>query len=292
MAGNYMDAPSDRIAWDRDGSVAVLLRGGDTTLVPVSDRRLLNDEDETSISLTDQNIAVIFPIPMDLVSVFFAATLSRNDYTWRIETSKDTTNGLDGTWSTQFQTGFTADRNVKPDYRMADEQLTLQDNSPSSDLRGIRFMVTPATGSATTWTSTVKALHLYGVPAQTATKDRLAFWDPVLDVKLPPYYFDWGNVPRSTSADRVFRLKNLSTNRNATDIDLYAEALTPGNPTVDGMHTFSLDGVSFLTGLVLPALAPGEISPPITVRRTVPSNAQVSVWSARIAADVNLWEAA
>lgn len=285
MAGFYMDAPNDRVAWDRDGSVLTYITDGGSVLAQsASVRRALNSESEsgTATISSQRRVAVVFPVPMDCSAVFLATNFTTPLV---IETSKDTTNGLDGTWSSQFLTGLNTQRDVKPNYRLASALYLLQPNSTSSDLRGIRF-----SGVTNNFAGLLRAFHIYGTPSSAATTDRLALWHPTNDVKVPPTWFDWGNVPRSSSADRLFRIKNLSADLYAQDIDVYIDALTPGTPSVVSMHTLSEDnGVSFFTGLNLASLAPGEISPVLILRRVVPADALVSVWSARIAADVNLW---
>ena len=289
MAGFYMDAPSDRIAWDRDGSILTLVSdGGGVTAQNATARRAVNDESDVGLTLPPggvRRVAVVFPLPMDCAAVFIALSTAS---TVTVETSKDTTTGLDGTWNSQFLVGLNALGVVKPRYRMTEHLLALQPNATSSDLRGVRFT---GTSQVIPGGSVVRAFHVYGAPSALATKDRLALWHPTSDVKLPTTWFDWGDVPRSTSADRSFRVKNLSEDLVATDVDVYVEALTPGVPSVAAMHTLSENGgATFQTGLNLPALDPGEISDELIVRRVVPANALVSTWSARIAADVNQWE--
>lgn len=292
MAGNYMDAPNDRIAWDRDGSILTFISMGSVvTAQNATIRRALNDETEdVVVALNTTNdvkgVAVVFPLPMDCSAVFIAASDTNPTIGITVETSKDTTNGLDGTWSSQFLINMNITQAVKPNYRMLNRLFMLQPNSSSSDLRGVRF-VSPTSRLMTN----LYAFHIYGQPSPTATKDRLALWHPTLDIKLPPTWLDWGNVPRSSSEDRAFRIKNLSETLTAADIDVYTEALTPGSPSVAGMHVLSENGgATFLNALNLGGLAPGEITDQLIVRRVVPANAQVSTWSARLAADVNVWE--
>lgn len=162
-------------------------------------------------------------------SSIFAATYAVTYDTapaWTVETSKDTTNGVDGTWTTQYLTNQTPMSVVKPNYRISSNLITLQDNSSSRDLRGIR--VTSDYSYSGSSVLRLKAFQIYGEPANSATPDRLDFRSELTDAKLTPYFFDWGNVPRSSSEDRSFRIKNLSATLTATDIDLYVEALTPG----------------------------------------------------------------
>lgn len=287
-----MDAPNDRVAWDRDGSLLTFVSTtGGVTNLSASDRRIVNSESESGIVVpTNTNrIALVFSVPMDCTAVFISLALTTPaGVIWSVETSKDTTNGLDGVWDTQYLTNLSVKKTVKPNYRISSQLFVLQTNSSSSDLRGIRLI---GAGNVSNNQGPLLAFHVYGTPSSMATKDRLAFWHPTTDVKLAPAALDWGNVPRSSSADKSFRIKNLSETLDATDIDLYVEALTPGTVSVAGMHTISADsGATFLTGQSIPKIAPGEVSGVFIVRRTVPANAQVSVWSARIAADVNLWK--
>ena len=280
-----MDAPSDRVAWDRDGSVlsftsaAGAVFGQNATAM-----QAVNNEAQAGVFMGDtRTVAIVFPIPLDCTAIFFA--VSGATQTWTIETSKDTTNGYDGTWDSHSLTGLNAFRDVKPNYRILSQLYALSSGPVSGDLRGIRARATANHNLE------VRAFHVYGTPSSLSTNERLVFWHPTSNTKLPPYWFDWGDVPRSSSADKSFRIKNLSTDFIANDIDLYPEALTPGSPAVDDMHTISGDGGStFLASQNIASLDPGEISDVFVLRRTVPSNAQLSVWSARLAADVQEWE--
>jgi hypothetical protein len=279
-----MDPPEERMAWDRDGSVlSSITSGGSVSALPIDVRQALNSESETPPSLfpTPQYLAVVFPLPMNMKAVFFAMAAGSGLYT--VQTSKDTTNGMDGIWTNQL-TGITPSPQTKPNYRMDTYVKLLQPTSISSDVKGIRIF--PATGSI----GQIRSYHLYGYPAGSATTDRLALWHPTDNNRLPAGWFDWGDTPRSSSADRKFRIKNLSSAKTANDIDIYIEALTPGNPSVAGMHSLSNNaGSTFQGALNLPVLNPGQVSGELILRRTVPANAQVSTWSARLAADVDNW---
>lgn len=281
MAGNYMDDPALRVSYDRDGSIgAFFTSAGLMEQLTATELRTLNGEAETGVALASQStVAIIFPAPMDIVAVFFATNTSN---TFILETSTDTTTGIDGTWIAHTA-AVNALRDVKPNYRVLSQLYTTLPGAPSEAIRGVRMR-------GGDQSSTVKAFHIYADYASTATPDRLAFWHPTLDQELPPAYLDWGNVPRSSSADKSFRIKNLSGDLTASDIGVYMDALTPGSPSVTGMHTLSDNGGStFLSTLSIAELLPGAISSELIVRRTVPSNAPVSVWSARVAADVTTW---
>lgn len=279
MAGNYMDDPALRVSYDRDGSIgAFFTSGGLMQQLNATQLRTLNSEAESGVVMSGQGIvAVIFPAPMDIVAVFFATSTG----TYTLQTSKDTTTGIDGTW-TSHGGAVSAIQDVKPNYRVLGQLRTTLPGTPSEGIRGVRLSGTVS--------ATVKALHIYAGYSSTATPDRLTFWHPTLNQELPPAYLDWGNVPRSSSADKSFRIKNMSGDLTANGIDVYMDALTPGAPSVAGMHTLSDNGGStFLSSITIPTILPGGISPVLIVRRTVPSNASVSVWSARVAADVTTW---
>ena len=280
MAGNYMDAPATRLAYDRDGSIGIMATAaGAITALTNTDLRALNDEGEGSPIFNSQSrIAIVFSEPWDLAAVFVA--LSGGSPI--IETSKDTTTGIDGTWTVQA-TAASYTRDVRPQYRIASNLVTMISGSTSQQIRGIRLSF----GSNTTLS--VRAIHVYGDLSSTATQHRLDFRQVGTDAQVGPTYFDWGNVPRVSSADKTFRVKNLSSTKTANGVQVYPEALTPGVPSVPGMLLLSTDGTTFLPSISLGDMAPGAISGTLTVRRVVPSNAQVSVWSARLVADADSW---
>lgn len=288
-----MNALSPRIAWDRDGSIMTYI-GIDGVVLnsTTAVRREVNSENGTgapcspSGAASSSRIAVVFPVPMDLTTIFIATDDAYMPYPHIIETSKDTTNGIDGAWETQNIIDWVPNQPVKPNYRQAVSCRTLLPGTPSIGVRGIRM----STNSPSGFRGILRALHLYGAPSATATKDRLALWHPTTDTVLPPTWLDWGDVPRGTSSDRSFRIKNLSVTLTAQNIGLYIEALTAGVPSVAGMHTMSdTAGATFQSTLTIATLAPGALSAVFILRRVVPSNAQVSVWSARIVADVTQW---
>ncbi len=284
MAGNYMDAPASRLAYDRDGSVGTAFTAsGLMTALSAAQLQALNSEAETGLTLaTQQVLAIIFPAPVDIAAVFLA--ISGSNYpNWSLQTSKDSTTGLDGTW-TDHPPIVGALRNTKPQYRQESQLNFTTPGTPSQAVRGVRINY----GSNTS--APIRAFHIYGDLSTSVAVDRVAFWHPDLDEEVPPAYFDWGNTPRGSSADRSFRIKNLSPDLTANDVTIYAQALTAGVPSVAGMHSLSSNGGStFLTNITVDELAPGEISSELILRRVVPMNAQVSVWSARLAADVTSW---
>jgi hypothetical protein len=288
MAGNYMNAPADRLAYDLDGSLgAYITATGQIQQMTGSSLAALNGENEslsTLIQSTSWALAVIFPISIDLTAAFFSMGFSTSGYVW--QTSKNTTNGVDGTWTTQGSP-ISPSLQVKPNYRVQSNLFTFPGGTANTGVRGVRLAYT-ATPTQQTWVP--KALHLYGTPSANATTDRLAFWHPTSNQKISPSYFDFGNTPRGSSQDINFRIKNLSSGLTANDIDVYVDAPTPGAPSVASFLTFSTDNkTSFSPSFTIEDLAPGEVSPVYTLRRVTPNAAQISVWSARINTQPQSW---
>lgn len=285
MAGSYPDVPAHRIAYDRDGSIgAAIAASGIITQLPASSVAALNAESEAPLTLPTSTVtlAIVLPMPVNLAAIFVAAAFSSPGLS--VWTSTNTTNGLDGTWTQQNPVAPRL-MDVKPNYRQSASLLVPSDGVAAQNVRGVRLM----TGSSTAM-GAIRALHIYGDPSSSATKNRISLWHPTLDIPLPAAYLDWGNVPRSTSDTRSFRIKNLSSTLTANDVVTYIDALTAGVPSVAGMHLLSDNGGgTFNPVITLPSLAPEAISSVLQVRRTVPNNAQVSLWSARIVADVTSW---
>lgn len=295
----YPGSPADRLAWDRDGSVVTITdTAGVMSVMGSASKRALNSETgDRALTYGYDNrireIAVIFPMAVDLYAFFMAAPLSAggggNIHLWTVQVSKNTTNGRDGTWVSTLASSLNPFRQVSPDYRVPDNWNVVVDRPAAREIRGIRFL-----GSASSWNSGsfyyLNALHLYGTPSSSATQERVAFWHPSLDVRLPSDGFDWGDVPRGTSADKTFRIKNLSSALTATELEVYVEELNNIAPSLTGMHSFSVDGgATFQSRLTIPPLAPGATTAPIILRRVVPTNALISTWSARVVADVYSW---
>lgn len=280
MAGNYPDSPSWRMAYDRDGtqvfkidSSNVITQYASGTLVT------LNDEGDGGIAVQSTNssnsIVWIFPELRDLDGFL---NIGGGGASMTVSVSADTTNGLDGTWSTISTAGYTTGA-VKPQYRTAITSTTV--------LAIKAFKIRGVTGASNTWN--LNAVHLYGEPVPGANPNRLELWHPTLDEKLTPAFFDWGDVPRSSSADRTFRVKNLSGSMTAGAVRVAMESLTDTTPSVPAQHTLSYAGGSFLAQVNIGDLSPGAISGPLTLRRVTPSNAVLSLWSFRVFAESTAW---
>lgn len=277
MAGNYPDAPSWRMAIDRDGTQGYLISSANVvTQLSAAQMQYLNDETTSSVAVADR-LMLIFPELRDIDAYFVAADgTSSFAASYVVEVSANTTNGLDGTW-TQIGSSTTANSDpVVPQYRSSVVSVT------QLAKRAIRVRGTSVLDS-------VRAFHVYGEMAPSENPDRLALWHPTLDERVTPAYFDWGNTPRSSSGDLLFRVKNLSSTLTAASVRVAMEALTDGTPSVPGQHSLSFGGGSFLAQVNVGDLSPGAISGVVTLRRITPSNAQLGLFAFRVFSEANAW---
>lgn len=198
-----------------------------------------------------------------------------------VAASNDTTNGVDGTWTSG--TGYTP-----ASTGIVQREWSRSGAITSQAFVGVRWLrLTLPTG--VTGARTFGKVLIYGAPA--AATDSLEFWHPTSDVIIPVDQFEFGDRPRGTAATKTFRIKNLSTILKAKTITVTRSIATDTSPSVPGFHTFSLDGVTWVGSLSLGDLAPGAISPVITLKQDVPSNAVLWLWQMVVTATPNTWEA-
>lgn len=103
----------------------------------------------------------------------------------------------------------------------------------------------------------------------------LAFWDPGRDIPLPVDAFNWGTVPRRSSADLSFRIKNILDTYTVSGITVAVTGTgAPGSNAIENLHLLSADGGRHFTATAAIAdLAPGQVSTPLILRRVLPSDA-------------------
>ena len=282
MAGSYPDAPSRRMAIDADGTVGVRtpVAGGVSVMLTPANMATLNDEDTGGVSAAFNNTAVhwafVFPELREVDGVFFAFN---NGGLTVVETSADTTNGVDGTWSTVYAdyAEHTPATSVIPFYRTAIR------SAATAGARALRVLQGAGGGN----TPSLLAAHIYGEISPGETPDRLLFLDENtgLEFTLP---IDFGDVPRGSSEDVELRLRNNSATLTASNIQYTAEALPPDD---SGNHyTFTLPGGStFQSTQQVASLAPATTSGLITVRRITPGSAAVGLRAGRIRATTQTW---
>lgn len=290
ISGNYPDVPGPRIAYDRDGTQLYVMNQGTVTAIASANVKALNNESDDAFNSGDgaggsnpgaYYIIFMFPQLTDLVG--YHCNLSMGSYTTfsAIETSTDTTNGMDGTW-TAVASPVTVSEAAAPGYRT---HITAQ-SIPG--IKAIRFSAT--TGSGGFGGAHWKSIHLYGKPS--AAGDRLSFWHPTLDQPLSdfPAYLDWGNRPRSTSQTIQVRVKNRSTTLTASSITVGMDALTDASsPTYVSQHLFSYQGSGYASTISIPSLAPGAVSDVVSVQQTLLDTAALGLWAQRLYATAGSW---
>lgn len=290
MAGNYPDVPGHRFVMDRDGTQIYRISPTNvvTQATPAEVAAMVDETfGEGLFSGSDRSAytryLTYFPEPRTVSGIFLGSS-ANSVAVDLLEYSANTTTGLDGTWDTLAATAGTYGEfgygSVVPEYRNLIIPVS------ASGVKAVRWS-TKAQGtgySGTHWT-----VHIYGSIPTTGSPDRLAIWHPTLDEPIDGAYFDWGDSPRSSSADRTFRVKNLSASLTANDITLSFDALTDGSPSVAGMHLVSDDGTTFAATETISSLGPGVISSVMTMRRVLSSDAPLGPWAPRIHAIADSW---
>ena len=273
------------MAYDRDGT-QVFTVGDDNSSNQLSSAttRVMNNEfSDMSYGIgymgMGQWIVFIFPELRDLDGYF----ITGNELSWMsgLQTSVNSTNGVDGTWVTQVAGTPSHSGPVVPYYRTLISSLTVL------GIKALRFHMVGGGGGNT---NMLYSAHFYGEVSPGQNPNRLILWHPTLDQRVGAAYFDWGNVPRSSSADKTFRVKNNSATLTASAVRIAMDVLADTAPSVPGQHSISKDGMTFGSQQTLTAnLAPGAISPVLTLRRVTPTDAVLSVWALRVFAEAGGW---
>ncbi len=272
MAGLYPDAPSRRMAWDHD-CVALevnVVSGG--VLQEFSDSEMIELNDEDSVNVVSlapsEACAVIFPELREVDGVFGKIDANTGS---QIETSPDTTNGFDGTWTVRDASPIPAGV-VAPFYRTEITSTAL------SNQRGARFRRLSGTNQ-------FRAFHIYGEISASETPDRLLWFDQptALEFALP---IDYGDIARGSAEDRVTFIKNNSSALTASTVQVTAESLFQGSGS---WYTFSEGGAFVGTLSLASSIANGANSPNITIRRIVPDAETLGLHSGRAYVNVGSW---
>ncbi len=289
MAGNYPSPTARRINYNLNGTRCWTKTANAVSTPLTEDSSFMNNmNDESSGTVPVLTLAwnsttnpghapfilLKFPTPVDITAI--------SAYTGNILTpavSNDTTNGIDGTWTTGTA--------VTPGVGDQKEWSRSGAATPQAfvNVRWLRLMLpTGATGNRT-----VGKVLIYG--GTNGPTDSVDFWHATLDQPAAPDLFEFGDRARGTTATREFRIKNRSTILTAKAISITRSIVTDTSPSVPSFHTFSLDGVTWIGSLNLGDVLPGAISPVITLRQIVPTNASLWLWQMTITATPNTWEA-
>ncbi|MDQ3028895.1 MAG: hypothetical protein M3R09_02450 [Actinomycetota bacterium] len=288
MAGNYPSPTARRIYYGLNGTRSWTKTANQLSTALVEDSSFLgNMDDESSGTVPTVTLSwnpganpghppfvlLKFPTPVDISGI---KAWSGNNLIPAV--SNDTTNGVDGTWTT----GATVTA-ATGDQREWSRSATV---TPQAfvNVRWLRLTLPMGDNG----NRTVGKVILFGGPNGAA--DTLDFWDATLDQVASPAVFEFGDRPRGTSATREFRIKNRSATLTAKAISVTRSIVTDTSPSVPGFHTFSLDGTTWIGNLNIGDLLPGAISPVITLRQVVPVDAALWLWQMTVTATANTWE--
>lgn len=273
MSGNYPDPPGYRMAYDSDGSQGFVCP---TTFLSVTSQ-MTNGElagsnsEGPSFSLRNKGVVIIFPQLRDLDAAWCGST---GGGLISCATSANTTNGVDGTWSS-YPLILRTPVDSKPSMR---NEIV---SSTALAIKAFRLAINDMSGS------TSRGLHLYGEPS-SPTGDRLEIWHPTLDQKISDNTGEWGDIPRLGTGSKTFRVKNISSVLTANSVRVAMEANNDSSPSQGGWRSLNIGGGP-LSQVNVGNLAPGAISVVVTLSQTVPSNAQTSLWWARVFTEALTW---
>lgn len=124
----------------------------------------------------------------------------------------------------------------------------------------------------------------------TLLAERLAFILPAINVALPADFFQWGDVAAGSSADKVFRVQNLSSVMVARDVVVSFSGSGSGSSNAANLHLGSGDERRFTATVEIGDLYPGESSDVVTMRRVVPSGAASGTKGFSVVGTVSSWE--
>ena len=265
--------------YDRDGSVVLRIQNSVVyDELDTNERQILNNENagdsyfmaNSAGGTHHRHLIILFPELRDLVGYLAHATYSFGGSLGALQVSSDTTNGIDGTWTTVL-TNFASTGSSKTAMRTGIQSLN------RTNVKGVRFTIgitDPNTGAY------FYTIHLYGQPSAGQAPDRLRIWHPTLDQEVGGAYFDWADVARSTSHARQFRVKNSSGTYQANNVTLSTNILTNSTPSLGNQITYDMGGGP-AASLNIGSLSPGQISSVITASLNVDPAMSLGLWSAR-----------
>lgn len=294
MAGSYPDVPGYRFVYDDDGTIGVLhqIAGGPIVAINDTDMKRLN-QDQAPVApgggsawrfdsrpylggASNNYICFIFPEPRDITGYFFSTWSNAPAGGRLVQTSSDTTNGQDGTWTTQANPYVYINSESLPlaPYTRTNIQAVSWDN-----VRAVRVAIHHVT----------VAFHFYGTIATSESPDRLRIVD-LSDDDITAQ-LDLGNITQRSSVTRQFKVINNSTTQTASNItvSLDTNMNSDATPSIIGQCQISTDNIAFANAVNIGSLAPGTSSGPMYIRMNAAANAQLGPWSAKIIARAVSW---
>lgn len=276
--------------FEKDGTVGFQLDdSGIITHLSQGELNGLNNEansDKVAVGRYEsQWMGLIFPQPVDIIGHYITGRYS-SGWAWRhLQTSVDTTNGMDGNWVTRNSNYALSNAAPVPNHRTNIVSVAW------NGIKSVRHGMSSDGYDSGAW----KTFHLYGTISNYAGIDTLRFWHPTLDEPLDDntvadaIHLDWGDVTRGTTADRTFRVKNNSATLTANTITVSTSTLYNTTPTLESQITYDYNGSGFNPTATIPSLAPGAISTVVTVRKATDIGATLGQWSMQTRAEATSW---
>ena len=260
------------MAIDADGTVMLYYDTGVATELSAGTIALLNNEQSGGFGITFASnwVTAVFPEPRELDGIFTAIYRSDAYYTpsfGAVDTSGDTTNGIDGTWNNaianinDYTTVYNNFRNNITSMAVATE-------------KGVRarFNGTPNN------LDVPAAFHLYGVISPGETPDRILFLDTLAADAVFTKPLDFGDVPRGQTQTRTFKIKNNSATLTINTIQVTAEDLYLN---AGGWYEFGDDGISYQATFAVGNLGPGATKL-LYLKQVIPDAETLGVQTGRI----------
>lgn len=284
-----MAAPNNRFAYDRDGSATVILWGvipyEATGNYTAADLALLNSDKNASgavgvaYGVGDPcwgTICVVFPEARNVTHVYVGDSmtsgflLSSSTEPGQIKYSTNTTDGVNGTWTTSVNEVYNRALPLFPGARDGISQVSWNN---VKGIRWSRYSYSLFAGVR------YHAMHIYG--DRPTNISRLALWHPTLDQEADATTLDFGVTNRGKVYTKQFRVKNLSSTLTANTIGLSANANGDYSPTFVSQMSFNPSSIT--------SLAAGEISSVCTLTYTVSALASLTTASLRLIAEAASW---
>lgn len=304
MAGSYPDAPGRQMAWDDDGTVAYSFScefdadkadadpeapGAELTPTVMGNlNKAFNTSDYNTLvydfGQVGQNghmiLVWIFPELRDIDGMFIAC-YSGAWYDGDLESSANTTNGIDGTWANQKSGSsfWHQTPSVYRNYRDSSEIFTLA----VSGAKSLRLWME----GSNVVEPEVYGVHIYGEIASGQTPDRILFLDPDDSDNEFSKPLDFGDEPRGgTTNSDTFKIKNNSATLTAGSIQITAEALWESS---GGWYTFSENDSDYYATLSVTGTLTAGSTKLIYMRQDIPGTELLGLHNPRIQCSVGSW---
>ena len=302
----YPSPTQPRIAYDKDGTGVYHSKISSGVLTQATAQNLADFNGERTLTVFNRNggnggarVCFVFPTNRDITGWWVHTGLETgygNDTTPHMDTSTDTTNTIDGTWTpvpgitgmpfcNSKDLGLATDNALAlPYYRATPGPYMLP--TPLNNVKFLRFWLVDSGSWGVYW----HHIHLYGKPS--AVTDRLDLWHPTLDQPLSdfPGWFDWGDVPRSSATGvKSFRVRNRSAGLTANTIVVSADSVNAESPSLASQTQFRYNAGTYAATASVTTLAPGATSLVFDVKITALSNAVLGLATQRYGAVAGSW---